>query len=131
MQLLCQRNSLNLRSFIVQEIAELSEILTVQQNTGGSARSESLVQKQRTSRKSVLGSRTVSACPYRMVRKHWRSPENVGSVHGRGIYLMKAFMDEVRFEEGGVAVHRLEAHGTLTAHSQEPANWAPPARRQS
>jgi len=35
MQLVCQRNSLNLRSFIVQEIAELSEILTVQQNTGG------------------------------------------------------------------------------------------------
>ena len=27
-----------------------------------------------------------------------------GSVHGRGIYLMKAFMDEVRFEEGGVVV---------------------------
>jgi hypothetical protein len=31
-QLLCQRNSLNLRSFAVQEIAELSEILTVQKN---------------------------------------------------------------------------------------------------
>jgi hypothetical protein len=30
MQLVCQRNSLNLRSFAVQEIAELSEILTVQ-----------------------------------------------------------------------------------------------------
>jgi len=30
MQLVCQRNSLNLRSFTVQEIAELSEILTVQ-----------------------------------------------------------------------------------------------------
>jgi serine/threonine-protein kinase RsbW len=30
--------------------------------------------------------------------------ENTGSVHGRGIYLMKAFMDEVRFEEGGVVV---------------------------
>ena len=24
-------------------------------------------------------------------------PENIGSVHGRGIYLMKAVMDEVRF----------------------------------
>jgi serine/threonine-protein kinase RsbW len=33
------------------------------------------------------------------------APENTGSVHGRGIYLMKAFMDEVRFEEGGVVVH--------------------------
>jgi anti-sigma regulatory factor (Ser/Thr protein kinase) len=27
------------------------------------------------------------------------APENTGSVHGRGIYLMKALMDEVRFEE--------------------------------
>jgi serine/threonine-protein kinase RsbW len=32
------------------------------------------------------------------------TPENIGSVHGRGIYLMKALMDEVRFEEGGVVV---------------------------
>jgi hypothetical protein len=32
MQLVCQRNSLNLRSFAVQKIAELSEILTVQKN---------------------------------------------------------------------------------------------------
>ena len=31
-------------------------------------------------------------------------PESIGSVHGRGIYLMKALMDEVRFEEGGVVV---------------------------
>jgi anti-sigma regulatory factor (Ser/Thr protein kinase) len=30
--------------------------------------------------------------------------ENTGSVHGRGIYLMKAFMDDVRFEEGGVVI---------------------------
>jgi hypothetical protein len=34
MQLVCQGNSLNLRSFTVQEIAELSEILTVQKNAG-------------------------------------------------------------------------------------------------
>jgi hypothetical protein len=34
MQLLCQSNSLNLRSFTVQEIAEVSEILTVQKNNG-------------------------------------------------------------------------------------------------
>jgi len=33
------------------------------------------------------------------------APENIESVHGRGIYLMKALMDEVRFEEGGVVVH--------------------------
>jgi hypothetical protein len=34
MQLLCQRNSLNLRSLTVQEIAEVSEILIVQKNDG-------------------------------------------------------------------------------------------------
>jgi serine/threonine-protein kinase RsbW len=33
------------------------------------------------------------------------APENIGSVHGRGIHLMKSLMDEVRFEEGGVVVH--------------------------
>jgi serine/threonine-protein kinase RsbW len=33
------------------------------------------------------------------------APENIGSVHGRGIYLMKTLMDEVRFEEGGAVVH--------------------------
>jgi hypothetical protein len=32
MQLACQLNSLNLRSFTVEEIAERSEILTVQKN---------------------------------------------------------------------------------------------------
>ncbi len=30
--------------------------------------------------------------------------ENIGSVHGRGILVMRALMDEVRFEEGGVVV---------------------------
>ena len=34
-----------------------------------------------------------------------RAPENIQSPHGRGIYLMRAYMDEVRFEEGGRAVH--------------------------
>lgn len=33
------------------------------------------------------------------------APENIQSPHGRGIYLMRAYMDEVRFEEGGRAVH--------------------------
>src|SRR5437016_13510534 len=33
------------------------------------------------------------------------APENTGSVHGRGIYLMKALTDGVRFEEGGVVVY--------------------------
>ena len=33
------------------------------------------------------------------------SPENIRSVHGRGIHIMKALMDEVRFEDGGTVVH--------------------------
>ena len=33
------------------------------------------------------------------------APPNICSVHGRGIYLMKTLMDEVRFAEGGVVVH--------------------------
>lgn len=32
------------------------------------------------------------------------APENRGLVHGCGIYLMKALMDEVCFEQGGVVV---------------------------
>jgi serine/threonine-protein kinase RsbW len=43
------------------------------------------------------------------------APENIGSVHGRGIYLMKALMDEVRFEEGGVVVHMRKSTGQAAA----------------
>jgi hypothetical protein len=32
-------------------------------------------------------------------------PENITSVHGRGIYVMKMVMDEVRFEGGGAVIH--------------------------
>jgi serine/threonine-protein kinase RsbW len=39
------------------------------------------------------------------------APENSRSVHGRGIYLMKAFMDEVHFEGGGVVVHMRKSAG--------------------
>jgi anti-sigma regulatory factor (Ser/Thr protein kinase) len=39
------------------------------------------------------------------------APENIEAVHGRGIYLMKAVMDEVRFEEGGVVVHMRKRAG--------------------
>src|ERR1700732_962583 len=39
------------------------------------------------------------------------APENIGSVHGRGIYLMRALMDEVRFEEGGAVVHMRKSAG--------------------
>ena len=37
--------------------------------------------------------------------------ENIGSVHGRGILMIKALMDEVRFEEGGVVL-RMKKHGS-------------------
>jgi serine/threonine-protein kinase RsbW len=33
------------------------------------------------------------------------APENIRSVHGRGIHVMRALMDEVHFEEGGTVVH--------------------------
>src|SRR5215471_8950849 len=33
------------------------------------------------------------------------APENIESSHGRGLYLMKALMDEVRFERGGAVVY--------------------------
>jgi serine/threonine-protein kinase RsbW len=39
------------------------------------------------------------------------TPENIGSAHGRGIHVMKALMDEVRFEKGGVVVHMRKSAG--------------------
>jgi serine/threonine-protein kinase RsbW len=33
------------------------------------------------------------------------APENLGAEHGRGILLMKQFMDEIYFERGGTEVH--------------------------
>ena len=33
------------------------------------------------------------------------APENIGSVHGRGIHVIRALMDEVRFDEGGAVIH--------------------------
>jgi len=44
-----------------------------------------------------------------------KAPENIGSVHGRGIYMMKALMDEVRFEEGGVVVQMRKSAGQAAA----------------
>jgi serine/threonine-protein kinase RsbW len=35
-------------------------------------------------------------------------PENLEAEHGRGILMMKTFMDEVRFEKGGTEVHLLK-----------------------
>ena len=33
------------------------------------------------------------------------APEHLMSIHGRGIYLMRALMDEVSFEESGTLVY--------------------------
>jgi len=35
-------------------------------------------------------------------------PENLDAEHGRGILMMRAFMDEVRFEKGGTEVHMIK-----------------------
>jgi serine/threonine-protein kinase RsbW len=42
------------------------------------------------------------------------APKNRGSVHG--IYLMRALMDEVRFEEGGVVVRMRKRLGQTADH---------------
>lgn len=39
------------------------------------------------------------------------SPDNIKSDHGRGIYMMKALMDEVRFEEAGTVVYMRKSAG--------------------
>jgi serine/threonine-protein kinase RsbW len=39
------------------------------------------------------------------------APQNSGLIHGRGIHVMKALMDEVRFEEGGAVVHMRKSAG--------------------
>lgn len=39
--------------------------------------------------------------------------EALQSSHGRGIYLMKAFMDEVRFEDGGTVVRMRKKSGNV------------------
>jgi serine/threonine-protein kinase RsbW len=47
------------------------------------------------------------------------TPENHGSIHGRGIYLMKALMDEVRFEDGGVVVRMRKASGQAAGNDRQ------------
>src|ERR1700736_4425312 len=39
------------------------------------------------------------------------APGAIESSHGRGIYLMRAFMDEVRFEQGGAVVYMRKKSG--------------------
>ena len=40
------------------------------------------------------------------------APEHLMSTHGRGIYLMRALMDEVSFEEGGTVVYMCKRPGS-------------------
>jgi anti-sigma regulatory factor (Ser/Thr protein kinase) len=47
------------------------------------------------------------------------APENQMSNHGRGIYIMRASMDEINFEEGGVVVRmRKKANAAADQHSR-------------
>ncbi|HLJ86991.1 MAG TPA: ATP-binding protein [Candidatus Angelobacter sp.] len=45
------------------------------------------------------------------------APENRLSTHGRGIFLMRKLMDEVSFDEGGMAVHMRKGPTNLTARN--------------
>jgi serine/threonine-protein kinase RsbW len=48
------------------------------------------------------------------------APENRLSVHGRGIYLMQALMDEIQFEEGGTVVKlRKQSNSSRSANRIE------------
>jgi serine/threonine-protein kinase RsbW len=46
------------------------------------------------------------------------APENQLSAHGRGIYLMRASMDEVHFDEGGTVVRMRKKPNTGVAEGQ-------------
>jgi serine/threonine-protein kinase RsbW len=48
------------------------------------------------------------------------SSENMLFTHGRGIYLMKALMDEVCFEEGGVVVMMRKKSNASSAEERKP-----------
>jgi len=48
------------------------------------------------------------------------APGAIESTHGRGIYLMKAFMDEVRFEQSGAVVHLRKKSGNTGNTQPDP-----------
>src|SRR5262252_5165537 len=54
------------------------------------------------------------------------SAENLHSHHGRGIYLISQFMDEVRFEEGGRAIHMRARPGSALDRGGRPGgtDWS-------
>jgi serine/threonine-protein kinase RsbW len=47
------------------------------------------------------------------------APENISSSHGRGIYLMKNLMDEIRFERGGAIVYMRKSAGENPSHGRD------------
>jgi serine/threonine-protein kinase RsbW len=47
------------------------------------------------------------------------APGAIESSHGRGIYLMKALMDEVHFENGGAVVHMRKKSGDKPRRPRE------------
>jgi serine/threonine-protein kinase RsbW len=47
------------------------------------------------------------------------APGAIESSHGRGIYLMKALMDEVQFEDGGAVVHMRKKSGNTQPDRQK------------
>jgi serine/threonine-protein kinase RsbW len=47
------------------------------------------------------------------------APGGIESSHGRGIYLMKALMDEVHFENGGAVVHMRKKSGDKPRRPRE------------
>ena len=49
------------------------------------------------------------------------APGAIESSHGRGIYLMKALMDEVHFEDGGAVVHMRKKSGDT--EPRRPKEW--------
>jgi serine/threonine-protein kinase RsbW len=56
------------------------------------------------------------------------APENIRSVHGRGIYLMKALMDDIRFEEGGAVVRMRKSASQVAAKDAHRGARQPAAR---
>jgi serine/threonine-protein kinase RsbW len=48
-------------------------------------------------------------------------PENLGAEHGRGVFLMRTFMDEVRFEKGGSEVHLVKKCDGPVQHAMKGA----------
>ena len=51
------------------------------------------------------------------------TPENRLAKHGRGIYLMKTLMDEIRFEQGGAVVYMRKKPNAGPAAERKAGQW--------